>query len=348
MSEKARLAVILVNWRNAPDTIECLETLLRSTIPLHVIVCDNGSGDGSVEKIKDWANGDASISLRNPALSYLTESPLPRPISFEHLRPGQSEASHAGPETALTLIETGGNLGYAGGNNVGLRFALKNPDVTHFWLLNNDTVVTPGTAAALLAAFDTRPDIGMMGTDLRLYDEPDRFQMQSGLRFDRWTARGYGIGAGGSIASPLPPEEVERQTDFICGASMTVTRAFLETVGLLEERYFLYYEEIDWAIRSRGRFKLGYCPDAVVFHKEGASAGSSFSGDARSPLSEYHHARSKRIFARLHFPLLLPAYFGFSMLQAARRLSKGKSAKAAAILRGWAGLPFVKPAASGR
>lgn len=346
MREKAALAVILVNWRNAADTIECLETLLRSSIPLNVIVCDNNSADGSVEAILRWASGEGGGFLKNPALSYLVERDLPRPLQFEHLKPGDERPE--GATFPLTIVETGSNLGYAGGNNAGLRLALRNPRISHFWLLNNDTVVEPGTASAILDCFASRPEVGMIGADLRLYDEPGRLQMQGTLRFDKWMGRAFGIGAGRTITDPLPKSVVELEMDFICGASMTVSRGFLERVGLLEERYFLYYEEIDWAVRSRGVFALGYCPDAIVYHKEGASAGSSSTTDARSPLSEYHHTRSRLIFSKLHYPALLPLYFGYGIALAAKRFGRGQRAKAAAIWRASFGLPFVKSTASGK
>jgi GT2 family glycosyltransferase len=338
--QQARIAVILVNWRNAPDTIECLETLLRSSIPVHAIVCDNASGDGSTEAIAAWAAGREGVALKNAGLSHLTDRPLKRPIAFDHLKPGDSLAE--GPSKPLTIVETGGNLGYAGGNNAGLRLAARNPSITHFWLLNNDTVVEHDTAAHILACFDARPELGMVGAELRLYHEPSRLQMQGMLSFDKWTGRALGIGAGRLVTDPLPTAEVERAADFVCGASLTVSRPFLEQVGLLEDRYFLYYEEIDWAVRGRDRFKLGYCPNAVVYHKEGASAGSSLEETGRSPLSEYHHTRSRLIFSRLHYPAFLPLYFGYGLALAARRLANGQRAKAATIVRASLGLPFVR------
>jgi GT2 family glycosyltransferase len=340
VGQEARLAVILVNWRSAPDTIECLETLLRSSIPVHAIVCDNASGDGSADVIATWATGDTGITLRNPALSHLVEKPLQCPVDFDHLRPGESLPE--GPRKPLTIVETGGNLGYAGGNNAGLRLALANPAITHFWLLNNDTVVEPDTAARILACFDARPEIGMLGTDLRLYHDPERLQMQGVLSFDKWTGRALGIGASLLATDALPATQVEAQTDFICGASLTVSRSFLDQIGLLEDRYFLYYEEIDWAVRGRTRFSLGYCPGAIVYHKEGASAGSSSGSGQRSPLSEYHHTRSRLIFSRLHYPALLPLYFGYGLALAGRRLLKGQWPKASAILRASFGLPFPR------
>lgn len=337
-----RLAVIMVNWRGAADTIECLESLIRTGYPLHAIVCDNDSGDGSVEAILAWAAGEAQPGYKSPDFA---APPVPKPVAIEHLKAGAIRPG--GPRCPVTVIETGGNLGYAGGNNAGIRFALEGAGIDIVWLLNNDTVVEPQTPAAIVAAFDSDPDIGMLGSPLRYYHDPAHHQMLNGMRFNRWTSVATGIAAGSPVGAPEDPRAIARDTYFVCGASLAVTRKFLDAVGLMEDRFFLYYEEIDWALRSRGRFAIGYAPEAVVYHKEGASAGSSGAKGGRSALSDYHHARSKLIFGRKHFPALLPLYFTQNLMTAGRRLLRRQPAKAAAVVRASLGLPFRRPA-SGR
>lgn len=344
-SSPVRLAVIMVNWRGAKDTIECLESLLRSDVPVHAIVCDNDSGDGSVEALLGWARGERGYEARPGPLAPLTIPPLEKPVAHEYLCNEGAFAS--GPQVPLTIIETGGNLGYAGGNNVGIRFALANPDIDIVWLLNNDTVVEPSTAGAILSAFDADPRLGTVGAALRYYHRPSHHQMLGGMRFSRWTTRAVGIGAGSAVGAPVDADQVSQETDFVCGASLAVSRAFLQTVGLMGEEYFLYYEEIDWAIRNAGRFGIGFAPAAIVYHKEGGSIGSSGAKGQRSALSDYHHARSKLLFGRKHFPALLPAYFIQNLLMAARRILRRQPDKARAILRASLGLPFSPPA-SGR
>ena len=340
-----RIAVVMVNWRGAADTIECLESLLRSDVHVHAIVCDNDSSDGSVEALLGWARGERIYDAGTGPLAPLTIPPLEKPVPHEHLR--NEGGFTRGPQAPLTIIETGGNLGYAGGNNVGIRFALANPDIDTVWLLNNDTVVEPSTAGAILGAFDADPGLGMVGAALRYYHRPSHHQMLGGMRFSRWTTRAVGIGAGSAVRAPIDADRVGRDTDFVCGASLGVSRTFLETVGLMGEEYFLYYEEIDWAIRNAGRFRIGFAPAAVVYHKEGGSIGSSGAKGQRSALSDYHHARSKLLFGRKHFPALLPAYFMQNLLMAARRVLRRQPEKAQAILRASFGLPF-RPPASGR
>lgn len=101
---------------------------------------------------------------------------------------------------------------------------------------------------------------------------------------------------------------------------MLVRREFIETVGLMSEDYFLYYEEIDWITRGAGRFRLGYAPDSIVWHKEGASIGTAASGG--SPLSMYYLYRSRLRFTARHHPRCVPTvlfWCGVDVLKLLRR-----------------------------
>ena len=334
------MAVILVNYRGADDTIECLASLFSGdTIP-YVIVADNASGDGSVARIGAWADGEGTVPVANVAHANEAYDRIERPIEYEVLGPG--DLAH-GVRKPLTLIETGGNLGFAGGNNRGLELALNNPEIDLFWLLNNDTIVEPDTVRKLRQAFTDAPDHAMLGTPIRLYHDRDRHQLLNGMRFNKWTGAAAGIAGGSPVDSPFDRQDVIAKSDFVCGASLAVTRPFLEDVGPLEERFFLYYEEIDWAMRAKkGRHRTGFADQAIVYHKEGASAGSAsrLSRRARSPLSEYHHIRSKMIFCRKHFPALLPLYFAQNLVIFARRVARRQPQQARAVLRATFGRPL--------
>ena len=334
-----RMAIITVNYRGAADTIECLASLFSGDSVPYVIVADNASGDGSVDRIVAWAQGRGETPVADPALIQRDYAALPRPIDHEVIGPVDLSRGIRKP---LTIIETGANLGFAGGNNQGLRLALATPGIDLFWLLNNDTIVEPHTVSAMRAGFAAHPEWGIAGTQVRFYHQPDRFQLLNGMRFSKWTGAAAGVHGGDPVGTSFDSEAIRRQSDFVCGASMAVTRDFLDAVGLMEERFFLYYEEIDWAMRGRGRFEQGFVADAVVYHKEGASAGSAsrLSRRARSPLSEYHHIRSKMIFGGKHFPHLLPVYFAQNIVILMRRLWRRQPAQAKAVLRATLGLPL--------
>ena len=256
-TELPKLAVVLVNWNGWRDTVACLSSLLPTLTPgSKVLVCDNASSDESLSHIGNWAQESTG------------------PESWRsHTRSTAQQGGNV-DDPQLILIDTQANLGFAGGNNVGIRYALAQ-GFDYIWLLNNDTVVDKHAAAELLQRMMADTRIGMCGSTIFYHDRPNTVQCLGGSRFDVRSAVGAPIGFGPK-PNPLPSiQEVERQLGHISGASMMVSRPFLEAVGLMEESYFLYFEEIDWAIRAEGMFTLGWAPLSYVWHKEGASIGSS-------------------------------------------------------------------------
>lgn len=307
-----RLAIITVNYRAASDTLECLESIIAGEGAPYIVIVDNASRDGTIDSFRDWVAKrpelQSEVEFRNGAT-------IAEPLS-KH----------------LTFIESSTNGGFASGNNIGLKVAAATPGIELFWLLNNDTVIEKNAVEAICDYFANEPNIGMAGTQLRLYHQPERFQLLNGMTFSKATGAARGVHAGASVDSPMKPDAVIEETDFICGASLIMSRKFFEAVGFLEEDFFLYYEEVDLAYRGK-QFPLGYVENAIVFHKEGASAGSAsrLSQRARSPLSEYHHIRSKMIFARKHIPWILPLYFAQNIVIWLRRLRRGQSVQAKAV-----------------
>ena len=315
------LAIITVNYRAADDTLECIESIEAGAGNPLIVIVDNDSQDGSIERFRSWVT---------------RRSGLRGEVEF------RDSATMAAPLTKrITFIESSANGGFASGNNIGLRAAAATEGIELFWLLNNDTTVDPRASVEICDYFATRPEIGMAGTQLRLYHEPERFQLLNGMTFSRATGAARGVHAGEPVGSICSASDVIERTDFICGASLIMTKAFFDAVGYLEEKFFLYYEEVDLAYRGKN-FPLGFVEDAIVFHKEGASAGSAsqLSKRARSPLSEYHHIRSKMIFARKHIPWALPLYFAQNMVIWLRRLARKQPLQARAVLNATFGRPL--------
>ena len=326
--------IILVNWNGWKDTIECLESVLRLRCTgFRVLVCDNASEDGSLDRIAEWADGGRVATCANPELNHLTAPPVPKPIAF--LRTSSREAiSLADKQEKLVLIQVGANLGYAGANNVGLRFALEAGDFEYAWLLNNDTVVDPEALSALLERMRQCPDAGICGSTVLYYDRPSIIQALGGSIYNSWTGRGGHIGLGKNWAPHTRFELIENHIKYVLGASMFVRRQFIEKIGLMNEAYFLYYEEIDWAVRARGKFSFRYAPLSIVYHKEGSSIGTAVDRSRRSLLSDYYAARSCMLFAKRYYPLACPTV---AMALAARglfRLVMGNFVCARAVIRG--------------
>ena len=154
----------------------------------------------------------------------------------------------------LTLLQSGTNLGFAGGNNVGLRYALAH-GAQYVWLLNNDTLVEPDALGKLVAKFQREPDLGLCGSTLVYESQRDTVQALGGARYNRWLGTVQHIGQHERWPQAVDEVRVEQRLSYLIGASTLVSKAFLERVGLLQEDYFLYFEELDWAVRARGAFR---------------------------------------------------------------------------------------------
>ncbi len=335
---RPRLAIILVNWNRYADTIECLESLLRCEGGFHVIIVDNGSTDGSIDRLQAWAAGEEPYEPPVGPLGRLTRPPLAVPIALRVLSRDEALSKPPTTDTSVTIIAAGENLGFSAGNNLGLQHAMLDPGVNYFWCLNNDTVVDPGAPQAVITRMDATHKVGMCGTQIRFYHRPGHWQVLNGQRFSLLTGQSRGIGANQPVSRPYDARKVARETDFVTGASLAVSRSFLETIGFMEESYFLYFEEMDWSVRNRNRFAIAFANGAIVYHKEGGSIGSSSTRGQRSETSEYYLMRSRLKFYRRNFPLLLPLQYPQALGLIARRLLRRQPKKAWAMTRAMLGM----------
>lgn len=336
MALKYQLGVVLVNWNRWADTIECLESLLHSTIPLRIVVVDNASTDGSANQIEGWAAGAVSAAPHLPSMAGFSTPHTHKPIDLERIAADNGTPVRA--DRLITLIEAPDNLGFAAGNNLGLQALFSGPSIDYVWLLNNDTVVETDAASALVARMDATHDVGMCGTVVRYYHRADTVQALNGSYFSLLTGQSRGIGAGQSAATPFDPARVARDTDFVLGASLAISRGFFERIGQMNESYFLYYEEIDWAYRNAGQFAIAFAHGAIVYHKEGASIGSSGVKGQRSSSSDYYMMRSRLAFIRRRVPLMLPLHWLLAIGQIFRRLLRLQPKKALVLARALLGL----------
>src|ERR1039457_7240110 len=241
--------IVLLNWNGWRDTIECLESVFRlDDSRFKVVVCDNGSTDGSIASIKAWARGELASHTSNSELAHLTSPPIQKPISYCELTREQSGQAYPPDDARIILIQTGANLGYAAVNNVGLRFALLDSNCNFCWLLNNDTLTAPGALSALRNAVERDTRIGICGSLNLSYHNPTEVQAEGGKGYNRLTGRVCALPVTEANLGRSP-----RKVNFVNGASVLVSRSFLETVGLMEESYFLYFDELDWAMRAKGK-----------------------------------------------------------------------------------------------
>ncbi len=302
--------IVILNWNGWSDTIECLESVFRlNYVNFRVIVCDNNSSDGSLDYIKAWADGLLEVySPYDNQLRHLTFPSIPKPIPYIQYdnKNAIAERITNADDLPLILIQTGANLGFAGGNNAGLLHALRRNDSDYVWLLNNDTVTEPNSLTALVEKAEqlrsTGSKIGIIGSKLMYYHNPEVFQGVGGT-YNKWFATANHIGIFEKDNAQYDNDSVIDSTDYPLGASMLVSTAFIQDIGPMSEDYFLYYEEMDWVARGKAKgWEIGYCWMAKVFHKEGASIGTSAKGSEKSELSDYYGLRNRLLFTNKHYP----------------------------------------------
>lgn len=320
-----KVYVVTLNWNGAADTIACAESLRLLEHPrCAFIICDNASHPDDIAKLRAWG------------LTLPGGLPEIDPVAGPREAPAGVTPQADG---SFVLVHTGANRGYAGGMNAGLHHALAQGDAEYCWVLNNDTVVAPNALEPLLARVCSDPSIGLCGSTLIYFDRRDEVQALGGAAYDVWRARSRALGAFSATAAvPADPAAVEAQLAYVVGAAMLVSRAFIDRVGLMDESYFLYSEEHDWAHRGRAvGFKLGWAPASHVFHKHGATIGTASSGG--SALSLFYLYRNKLLFTARHHPSWLPTVVIMLTWEGLKFLLKGEPAKARAVWRGLAAAP---------
>ena len=326
----ARLGVVVVTYRAADFIGDCLESVMASDhADLALVVVDNASPDATVEAIRGWASGATPVD--RTAWPFDSPRPVRRPVPLTERTAGDADTP---PGAGVTLVHSGANLGFAGGVNLGLACLAADPAIGAFWVLNPDTVVPPGTAGAFARAAGA-PGAALLGGRVLYLEAPETVHTDGG-RLHPWRAGVVSVNMRRPAeTTPLPDAG---SLDFVSGASMVASRAFLDRAGPLAEDYFLYFEEIDWALR-RGDMPIRLVPGAVVHHRAGASIGSGSGQAPPSSLSAFFMFRNAIRFTARWTPWWLPTAWAVGLLQIARRFGRHSAwAQAGAALRGLLGL----------
>jgi len=321
--------IILINWNGWSDTIECLESILRNDYEkFKIIVVDNNSKDNSLAHIRSWANGRLNYyyDQTNPLLKY-SFPPVDKPVRFIEFEDDHISTNIAkdNEHEKITILKSNANLGFAGGNNLGLRYALNKNDFDYAWLLNNDTVIKNDALSELVTSIQLKQKIGMLGSTLIYYSQPDVIQALGGAKYNKWFSTTRHVGEN-LLSANLPAiEENTLQFDYIIGASMLVPKSFIDNIGLMEESYFLYYEELDWALRGKtNNWETAFAKDSIVYHKVGKSIGSNLNGCERSETADYYYLRNRIAITRKFYPLYICAVYVSFIIVIFNRIRRGQ------------------------
>jgi hypothetical protein len=302
-------AVVIVNYRTAGLVVDCLRSLAPEVAAepgQRVVVVDNASGDGSVEALE--------AAIRRNGWHWAAVKPVDR------------------------------NGGFAFGNNAAVRELLHEPKPPAFiWLLNPDTIVRPGAATALIDFLTTHPHVGIAGGRLEF---PDGNPQTAAFRFPSLLAEledtiriGLVSRMLGRFRVPSPIRDEPHPTDWVNGASMIVRREVFETVGFMDEGFFLYFEETDFCRRAnRAGWPIWHVPASRVVHLEGQSTGVTGANLALKPRPTYWFDSRSRYF-RKHvgagFAVVADVIFavGFGLWRIQRRLRKKPDPDPPGLLR---------------
>jgi GT2 family glycosyltransferase len=225
------------------------------------------------------------------------------------------------------LIENGKNLGFTGGCNAGIRYAQQQGS-DFIWLLNNDTTVDPGALRAMVEKAQTNPRIGAVGSVIYFMDEPTRLQCWGGGYVNFWLGK----------SGPYLKEVADDKIEFITGCSLLLSRAAIDEIGALDERFFMYWEDADICFRlRRAGWLLAVAADSKLWHKGYTSIG-------KGKVSSYRNFNASAAhFFRKHAPFpLFSMWMGFA-LRLGKRIASGDWEKLRAT---WIGMKQGRTASS--
>jgi hypothetical protein len=290
-----RTLIVIVSYQSGGLVVETLRSLANEVAPVdaRVEVVDNDSPDGSASLIED--------EIAKQRWDWVRLRRMPK------------------------------NGGFSYGNNAPISEALCAPEPPDYvLLLNPDTVVRPGAIAKLIAHLEAHPEVGIAGSRL---EDPDGTPQRSAFRFPTvWSELNDGLRLGpvskllaGKVVAPPPRDEVH-DTDWVAGASMLIRREVFEQIGLLDENYFLYYEEVDFCLRARrAGWRCDYVPDSRVVHFVGQSTGVTDTKRTPTRRPRYWFESRRRYYAKNHnlaYALLADLAFGvgFAAFRVRRRV----------------------------
>jgi len=255
MCRSMKVLVVVLNYRTPNLVVRCLESLKHEVAQIgsmHVVVTDNDSGDGSVEMI--------------------------------------GSAIEANQWDWCTLIPLSHNGGYSSGNNAGIRPYLDtSSDLDYVMLLNPDAYVHDNAVSTLLEFMERRPDVGIAGARV---EDGEGNRVHSAFRFPSAASElveGFKLGVLTKLLSErqLFPDlgDEEAEVDWVTGAAMIIRRKVLDEIGLLDDGYFLYFDEVDFCFRARqAGWPAYYVPGSVVTHLAAQATGIT---DDRQELRRY-------------------------------------------------------------
>lgn len=255
----SKIATIIINYNGSDDTLECLNSLLFSSIKTDAIVIDNNSNEEEIKKLET------------------------------------SNIKHK-------LIKNNNNLGFAGGNNIGIKYAIEN-GYEYILLLNNDTVVAPDMIKKLISHMASNT---VMLPKMYQYKNPEKIWYDGGY-ISKIVGKAYHYHEGKKDGNTDDREL--KECSFATGCCMLANTDVFIKNGLMNEDYFLYSEDVDFSIRlQNNNIRIVYNPEAKLWHKESGTTGK------KSELTTYYLTRNRLFLINNHKEYFKPMALIFSLM----------------------------------
>lgn len=324
------LPIVIVNYNNPADTIECIQSLLYLKRNDSIIVLvDNSDDIKSVSAIKNWLDNPVKVATLSQASEDQVD-PLDKPV-YAYFEENELEQVKISDHINGIVIIKAVNRGFAAANNLAISTIIKE-DFPWIWLLNSDTVVPANTLQLVVPKLQSLDaNTGLVANTLCYYHRPDTLQGTYGIYSPKFATASHHL-ADANKADVQMPDKILGDNEYPIGASLFVKTAFVKDVGLMSEAYFIYFEEIDWVIRGQKKgWNAAYLAGVPVYHKEGASIKSSKT--VKSLLADMYSVRNRLLFTRLYFKEHLPMVNAGILLTVANRIKRRQFKRAGVILK---------------
>lgn len=244
--------IVLLNWNGWEDTNNCIDSIYQNIrMDFKIILIDNFSTDDSVNKIEKY------LEEKHIEFIYINQNNINKEINNQ-----------------FVFIQNNGNYGFGKGINVALQYCIQMYDCNDIWLLNTDAIIEQNTLDTLKLKLYTNSNIGIVGSIIRYFDNPNVIQTIGGGIFYPLLGNGklFYKNKNIDILKNINFEKEIKKLDYIMGASLLIKKEVLKDIGLFDEKFFLYAEELDLCRRAKkSGWIISVVNDSFIYHKDSAS-----------------------------------------------------------------------------
>lgn len=325
-----KVYIIIVNYNGWQDTIECVESILKSTYTNYqIIIIDNDSKNDSIANLKLYLDDQINIWIsKSHPLHKMFSHRIKKPIRYSFFDEEDKFINQRyGLEDTVLLVKANSNAGFSSGNNIALKYILKKQEDACIWLLNPDMIINNNSLVKLLTCADEHQK-KIFGTIHKNYDKPDLTVLYGGWKVFK------NLG----VVRPILNKSSISSLDFISGGSLFTHIDNFIKVGLLPEEYFLYWEEADWCEQARRKgLDFRVCEESICYDKGSTSIGSG------SNLAEYLYTLNSLRYAQKfygRFNVLSITFF--QIMKVFKRMASLNFTSARAVIDGIKNFYFGK------